>query len=176
MTSEEFVVLAKALKAAYGQQSFLADDESLKLWYRMLKDLDGSLVAAAIYSHICKNRFPPAISEIREQCAVIAMPQTRDWVEGWNAVQRAIGRWGMYRTEEALKALREEDPLTAEVAAMLGWQSLCMSENPTADRANFRICYERKQSREQERLKLPARVQGLIDGISVGFLPEGRRQ
>ena len=36
------------------------------------------------------------------------------------------------------------DDLTVSVVKNLGWNRLCQSENPTADRANFREAYEAK--------------------------------
>lgn len=173
MTGDEFKLLAKGMRAAYTQQNFLCDDESIKLWYGMLRDLDGALVSAAIYKHICQCKFPPTIAEIRAQCAELAMPVDGGWLEGWSAVQAAIGRYGMYRTEEALAALRERDPLAAEVAQMLGWQSLCQSENAVADRANFRTCYERKQERGKELMKLPEGLRTMISGVASTLALEG---
>lgn len=173
MTSDEFLFLAKAMRAAYSQQSFLPDEESIRVWYRMLKDLDGKLVATAVYRHISTAKFPPTIAEIREQCVSIAAPVGRDWSEGWSVVNRAISRWGMYRPQEALETIREQDPLAADIASQLGWESLCVSENPVADRASFRKAYEAAQFRGRELAKLPPSVRALTEPLSHNFLPGG---
>ena len=173
MTSEEFVFLAKAMRAAYTQQSFLPDEESIKVWFRMLKDLDGKLVAAAIYKHMSTEKFPPTIAEIRAQCVSIAAPVGKDWSEGWSAILRAISRWGVHRPAEALKALRAEDPLTADIASQLGWQNLCMSENPVADRATFRKAYEAAQFRGKELAQMPPNLRNMINGTTTQMLMKG---
>ena len=166
MTSEEFIPLAKGMRAAYSSQSFLADDESVKLWFRLLRDLDGKLVSAAVYKHICSNKFPPTIADIREQCAAIESGGEKNWLEGWGMVVQAIGRHGAFGRKEAMKKLRDFDPLTADVVEKMGWQNLCESENQVADRANFRIAYEAYSTRKKELAKLPPAITSMITGLS----------
>lgn len=173
MTSEEFIPLAKGMRAAYCAQSFLPDEEALKLWYRMLKDLDGKTVAAAVYKHISSCKFPPTIADIREQCAAIESGGEKNWLEGWGMVVRAIGRHGTYGRKEAIKKLREFDPLTADVVEKMGWQNLCESENQVADRANFRIAYEAYATRKKELAKLPPNLANMITGISEQMMLKG---
>ena len=173
MTSEEFIPLAKGMRAAYCAQSFLPDEEALKLWYRMLKDLDGKTVAAAVYKHISSCKFPPTIADIREQCAAIESGGEKNWLEGWGMVVRAIGRHGTYGRKEAIKKLRDFDPLTADVVEKMGWQNLCESENQVADRANFRIAYEAYAARKKELAKLPPNLANMITGISEQMMLKG---
>lgn len=173
MTSEEFIPLAKGMRAAYCAQSFLPDEEALKLWYRMLKDLDGKTVAAAVYKHISSCKFPPTIADIREQCAAIESGGEKNWLEGWGMVVRAIGRHGTYGRKEAMKKLRDFDPLTADVVEKMGWQNLCESENQVADRANFRIAYEAYATRKKELAKLPPNLANMITGISDKMMLKG---
>lgn len=166
MTKDEFVTLAKGLKAAYSQQNFLADAESMKVWFSMLSDLPYELANAAVMKHILTEKFPPSISEIREKCSQVAAPKEKDWLECWNAVCKAIGRYGYMRAEEAFSALEDFDGNTARIARNMGWQSLCCSENPTADRANFRNSYEILKKREVADARLPAAFREMINGIS----------
>ena len=173
MTSEEFITLAKGMKAAYSSHNFLPDDESMKLWYRLLKDIDGQIVAAAVYKHISSSKFPPTIAEIREASASIQAPEDKDWLEGWGAVIRAIGRHGWCGEKAALSDLHAFDPLTADVVRKLGWRNLCMSENQTADRANFRQAYEVCRSRNKELAKLPPSLNNLRSGLSERFMLTG---
>ena len=165
MNSDEFVTIAKGLKAAYSQQNFLADAESMKLWYSLLSDLPYQLVNAACMKHIMSEKFPPTISEIREKCAQVTGEKPKDFIECWGAVCKAIGRYGFYRPEEALRHLEAFDEKTAQVVRNMGWQSLCMSENPAADRANFRQSYETMQKREHDDAKLPTAFRTMLDGI-----------
>ena len=145
----------------------------LVLWYRMLKDLDGKTVAAAVYKHISSCKFPPTIADIREQCAAIESGGEKNWLEGWGMVVRAIGRHGMYGRKEAMKKLRDFDPLTADVVEKMGWQNLCESENQVADRANFRIAYEAYSTRKKELAKLPPNLANMITGISEQMMLKG---
>ena len=166
MNSAEFKILASALKAAYGAKNFLTDDQSVKLWYKMLKDLDYDLASTAVMKHISLSEFPPTIAGIREACASVLQADEKNWLEGWSMVQKVRGRYGYNRPEEALRELGKFDETTAEVARMLGWVNLCVSENPTADRANFRTCYETIRRREMEGAKLPPALRQTIDGIA----------
>lgn len=173
MTSEEFIPLAKGMRAAYCAQSFLPDEEALKLWYRMLKDLDGKLVAAAVYKHIASSKFPPTIADIREAAAELKAGEAKDWLEGWGKVVKAIGRHGWCGEREALRELRDFDPLTADIAAQLGWRNLCESTNQSADRANFRKAYETTAQRKKELAKLPPGVANMLKGVSEQLKLEG---
>lgn len=166
MNSAEFKILAQAMKAAYSARNFMVDEQSVKLWYKMLKDLDYELCSAAVMKHISLSEFPPTIAGIRQACVSVAAVDEMDWLEGWNLIQRVRCRYGYNRPEDALATLRKIDETTAEVAGMLGWVNLCMSENPTADRANFRQCYETKKRREMEHAKLPPALRQTIEGIA----------
>lgn len=166
MTPKEFSVLLKGIQAMYPRDNICPDDASKTVWYRVLGDLDYAHATAAVQRHACTSRFAPSIAEIREQAVRVSTPEQRDWLEGWNDVQQAIHRWGMHRPQEALEALKKKDPATAKIAEMLGWQNLCMSENPTADRANFRQCYETMTARWKETAKLPPAINTMVTGIA----------
>lgn len=170
MTHDEFKLLAKGLKAAYPSQNFLPDDYSMRLWYTLLKDVDYTLASAAAYKHMCSSRFPPTIADLREQCSQVTQPKPKSWLDGWGVVQKLIGKYGFYRQREALAELDEFDPLAASVVERLGWRSLCMSESPTVDRANFRQCYEAVQTRERENDKLPPAVSSRLQELTQGFI------
>lgn len=172
MTQEEFQLLAKGLKAAYPSPNFLPDDYSMKVWFRLLKDIDYALAEAAAYKHICSSKFPPSIAELREQSENCKTADTRNWLSGWSLVQKAIGRYGMFRPVEALDSIREQDPLAAAVAQRMGWRLLCESQDVTADRANFRQSYETIQNRSREDAKLPANLRNRVQSLAAGFLME----
>lgn len=170
MTHDEFKLLAKGLKAAYPSQNFLPDDYSMKLWYTLLKDVNYTLASTAAYKHMCSSRFPPTIADIREQCSQVKQPEKKSWLDGWGMVQKLIGKYGFYRQREALAELDAFDPATAAVVEKLGWRSLCMSESPGVDRANFRDCYTAVQTREHEYEKLPPNVSSRLQELTQGFI------
>ena len=62
----------------------------------------------------------------------------------------------MYREQEALEQL---DEITQKCVRRLGFQSLCTSENETADRANFRMIYEQEQRSQMTFRQLPPALQ-----------------
>lgn len=166
MNPSEFSALIKEMQVAFPNATICPDDQSKTFWFRSLEDLDFKQAWVAVGRHACTSKYPPSIAEIRDQAVQATEPNRRDWLEGWADVQRAIHRWGMYSPQEALDALKEIDPLTSKVAEMLGWQNLCLSENPIADRANFRQCYETAKSREMENAKLPPVFREAISGVA----------
>ena len=72
--------------------------------------------------------------------------------EAWGVVQKAMSDYGWYHPQEAFATM---DELTLAVVKNLGWSRLCQSENPTADRANFREAYEKKAAEAQNTNALP---------------------
>ena len=51
------------------------------------------------------------------------------------------------------------DAITRKCVRRLGFQSLCTSENITADRANFRMIYEQEQKAQKESRQLSPALQ-----------------
>ena len=156
MEREEFKILVKGMKAVYAQPTFIPDQDAFNVWYGLMKDLEYQVCNAAIQKWMLTNKFPPTIAEIRELATEIQCGKLPDWGEAWEETCRAIRRYGFYRPKEGLESL---SPLTRETVNRLGWSNLCLSENPTADRANFRQCYELVAKREYENnvLSLPLR-------------------
>lgn len=155
MEAKEFATIAMAIKAAYPNSNIMPDDKSRDVWYTMLADLDYGVCMVALKEHISTNKFPPAISELRERCARLTSLKVADWGEAWGQVNRAIRHFGSYRPEEALDSL---DPVTRKCVQRIGFVNLCLSENIVADRANFRLIYEQESKRIQEDNQLPMKV------------------
>lgn len=157
MTTDEWKVLVKAMKAAYPSPNFLPDDWSVKLWYRMLQDIPYETLNLAVQRHISTNRYPPTIADLRG-----SMVKEKPWSEAWEEVKRSMWFYGMPREREALESM---SPLTREIVKRLGYQSLCMSENEAVDRANFRMIYEEEVKRKTEDAALPETVKARLNGI-----------
>lgn len=154
MSFEDFKILAKGMKAIWPSERFLPDGDSVKIWYQLLKDLSYEVANAAIQKYALTNKFPPTIADLREQVVqMMDYELTADWAAGWAQVTRAIGEYGMWNPDAAIESM---DAITRECVKRLGWKELCMSENPTADRANFRMIYERVQRKKAEAAALPA--------------------
>ena len=122
----------------------------------MLADLDYKPCLMALKEHMSTCKFPPSIAELREKTAGMTQAPVRDWGEAWEDVKRAIRFKGMYREQEAIEQL---DEITQKCVRRLGFQSLCTSENETADRANFRMIYEQEQRQQNTFRQLPPALQ-----------------
>ncbi len=166
MTKEEFKKVALAIKTTYPSSKILETQEAMDIWYMMLKDLDYRVCQTAVLELISTSKFPPTIAEIREKCSHLTSPGIKDWGEAWEDVQRSIGKYGMYQTQEALESF---DELTRKCVTRLGYRNLCVSENESADRANFRMIYETEANRKRTDNQLPLALrnekQKLIDNL-----------
>ena len=162
MTKQEFATWAMALKTYYSKEQLLPNTQAMELWYRELQDIPIEVADAALRKWVATNKWSPTIAEIRETAANVKNGELPDWGEGWEQVQRAIRHYGYM---EPGKAMASFDPITKQCVQRLGFVNLCRSENPTADRANFRQCYEiivkREQTRQQVALPLQETIKQL---------------
>lgn len=152
MDKQQFATLAIGIKSAYPASKILEDNASMDFWYMMLKDIPYEIAENAVMEHICTNIYPPNIAEIRKLCVERCQRPVLSFDEAWGVVQKAIGTYGWYHPQEAFATM---DELTLSVVKNLGWSKLCQSENPTADRANFREAYEAKAKATQNSNQLP---------------------
>lgn len=152
MDKQQFATLAIGIKSAYPASKILEDNASMDFWYTMLKDIPYEIAENAVMEHICTNIYPPNIAEIRKLCMERCQRPLLSFDEAWGVVQRAMSTYGWYHSQEAFKTM---DELTLSVVKNLGWSRLCQSENPTADRANFREAYEAKAKAAQNSYQLP---------------------
>lgn len=156
MTTQEFVTIAAAIRAAWPASNIMPDKQSKEVWYTMLADLDYSVCMIALKEHMSTCKFAPSISELRERCSNVTSPTTKSWSDAWGEVMAAIRFCGMYREEDALKRL---DNITRKCVKKIGFRNLCTSENTTADRANFRMIYEQEQKTQKESRQLSQALQ-----------------
>jgi len=128
------------LMAAYPRQEF--PEPSQRLYARMLADIPGDLLEAAIMDIISKKTFLPSISEIREAAAGLVEKSAGQVsaVEAWAHVCKQITRVGRYGSPDF------DDITRRAVEAVGGWRELCNSENAVADRARFYQAYDQLAS------------------------------
>lgn len=162
MTKDEFKILCKGMKAVYTQSTFLPDADAFKVWYSLLQDLDYTIAQAAIQKYMLINEFPPTIADIRKNAVSVQAGDKKTWSEGWEEVMKAIGNFGSYREEEALESMSE---ITRKAVKKLGFRNICLSENITADRANFRAIYEQMAENEYTAKQIPLNLSKLIESI-----------
>lgn len=169
MTRDEFINLTKALKTFYPKENLLPNLEAMELWYRELSDIPYAVAEAALRKYVSTNKFSPTIADIREMAAEVSKGEKPMWSDGWDQCCRMIRKYGSYGAD---KAMAELDGITKETVKRLGFIDLCKSENPAADRANFRFIFEQLAEREQKSNQLSISLMQKIDRIQQ----EGRKE
>lgn len=152
MEKKEFATFVAALRTYFPRETILPNAQATELWYMELNDIPYNVAMMALREHVHTSKWSPSISELRERAAEIQNGESPDWGEGWATVQQAIRRKGMYREQEALESM---DEITRATVERLGYQSLCLSENPVADRARFRDIFEQVSQRKKRESLLP---------------------
>lgn len=171
MDKQETMVILAAIKAAYPNAFKDIDAETtVNVWHRQLSDLNTRLVAAAVDALINTNKFPPAISEIRERVYQITHPGELSADEAWGMTLEAVKNYGHYRQTEGLASLPER---VRKVAEWMGWDALCMAETDKigVERGQFIKLYNARSEREKEHEMLPASLREMIGQISQKLLP-----
>lgn len=169
MDREQFARFAMALKTYYPRDGLLPNNEALNLWFIQLQDLDYKVVELSLNKWVAVNKWPPTIADIRETAANIVLGDAPDWGEGWQQVLKAIGVYGMYRQQDALDSM---DDITRQCVERIGWWNICTSENPSADRANFRMMYEATAERQKREMQLPQMTRAQISQIRSAALED----
>ena len=162
MTQQEFLTIVATIKAAYPNANVMPDKNSMNIWYTMLKDLDYKYVHIAIADHISNNKFAPSIAEIREKASNLTSTPVKDSGEAWESVLMAVRKYGYMQETEALESM---DDITRRCTKRIGFNNICMSENITADRANFRMIYEQEAGRQKSNNQLPLGIRGQKEEI-----------
>lgn len=106
MTRAEFFTLAKGMKAVYADLKFLPDKDSLEVWYGLLQDLPYDKASLAVRAHMCSNRFPPTIADIRAKAAEATADvgnTDKGTLEAWALVYKAICNSSYNAAEEFAK-------------------------------------------------------------------------
>lgn len=165
MTKGETAKILAVLAASYPK--FDVDDLKVQVWHEMLGDLDYKLVQVAVQKLILESPYPPAIADVRKQVVEIMQDPDDDIdaATAWGEVIRALNHYGYYRPEEALASM---SPRTAKVVRMMGWQEICMSEEPSVIRGQFMKMYEIYTQREKQEALLPPNLKQTIRQIAEG--------
>ena len=162
VSKQEFATLVLAMQAMYGDE-FIETEEAMDVWFALLHDLDYQILSKALQKHMLTNKFKPTVAELREIYAGLICPVISDWSEGWEQVSKAIGHYGMYRTEEAMESF---DEVTREAVKRLGFQNICLSENIVADRARFAEIYQAIQWRKRMAVNIGSALPDLQEVVN----------
>lgn len=167
MDKREFATFVMALKTYYPRENLLPNQQAMELWYQELSDLPYNVANAALRQFVHTNKLSPSISELRALAATTTNGIQKDWGEAWGQVERNIKKYGAchYDENRLAECKASFDQITRQVVERLGWKQLCMSENPVADRANFRTIYEQLAEREKREQQMPHALRLDVDNI-----------
>ena len=171
MTKKEFASFAMALKTYYPRENLLPNEQAMELWFMQLQDIPFQVAEVGLNKWVSLNKWSPSISDIREMASGITQGELPDWGDAWEEVCRAIRRFGSYRAMEALESM---SPLARKATERIGFTNLCMSENQSADRANFRMIYETLAEREKKNSQLSDPLKQLISQMQSNNLIESK--
>lgn len=106
MEFKEFMVVAATIRSAYPNVKVMETEESIEVWFTMLKDLDYRVLSEAVIKHIKLSRYVPSIADLR---SMYRNEIVQDWSIDWNKLLNGarayeITEGGQY----ALKTLTRE--------------------------------------------------------------------
>lgn len=163
MDRKEFAILAAAMKTCYCKEpNLLPNNEAMEIWYQHLCDIPFPVAEAALHKWTQTNKWSPSIAELREVAATVSNGEIADWGEGWEKVLTAIRKYGMYNIGAAMASL---DPMTRTAVERVGFREICLSENISVERANFRMVYENLAEREKTRQQVALPLQKTIERL-----------
>lgn len=162
MDKKEFATFAMALKTYYPKEQLLPNQQAMELWYKQLEDIPYHVAETALQKWVAINKWSPSIAEIREAVTDISKERIPDWSEAWENVLKAVRTYGSYQPVEALESLDER---TRSCVRRIGFRNICMSENISVERANFRRIYEATAERDAQEMALPAPLREKIAAL-----------
>ncbi len=184
MTYEETMALLYLAKKLFPRdRSIGANPKEMaeigEAWAEMLKDIPFELGKAAVAAHAAGSPYAPAISEIRACAKKMTDPPRLSADEAWSLAIKAIRKYGggpykcypsgKYPFELARDSL---PPEVWRVMELMGYQSMCHSENEDVLRAQFIRAWERQQKVREERESLlpflPPALREKVLGIEGG--------
>lgn len=179
MGAKQIAMTLGLLLARYpSTRSWAADEIALTVeQYALgLSDVAPEVVMAA-FEHV-GGEWWPALHRVREAVAQITAGQVGSTaVDAWQQVTDAIRRYGTFcRYNDQVDAgmnARDgmpgaiEDPVAQAVVSAIGWNVLCTSDNPTADRARFLDLYEQKRSGAIEHAKLTPAARQVVQQLRI---------
>ena len=164
MTAKQFEKISKGITTAFPWANLFPSQEAVEIWYRKLGDIPYDVMTAVVNRWIETKTSPPTIAALRAEADIVVNGLPPTWADGWEQVQKAIGRYGYMQREAALASM---DEVTAETVRRIGWQQICESENVDALRANFRMVYETMARRLQEDRLISTSTQQKLDAVRV---------
>lgn len=165
MTLKEFAILADAIKTYYPKDNMLPTKESMALWYDALKDLDYRSANLGLKKYVMSNKFPPAISDIRECALDFERPKELSEMEAWSLVSRAMKN-GYYGSEKEFKKFPAIVQKVVGSPSQIHKWAMDESFNEAVVSSNFMRVYREELQKEKEMQKLPTDLKNMIASIT----------
>lgn len=167
MTAEEFAKLADAIKTYFPRDNILPTEQSMELWFDMLQDLDYESAVYGLKKHVALNKFPPAISDIREYATSINASEELNEMEAWSLVRIAISN-STYNSVEEFAKLPPVVQKAVGLPEQLKIWAMDDGYNESVVSSNFIKCYRAALKRQEENRKIPLQVMQLIESTYNG--------
>ena len=136
---------------------------TVNAWHLLLGDTPKKHGELALAKLAALNTFPPNANELLRVIAEIEYPDDSVGAdEAWGIVLRAVREYGYNNGREAMDSM---PPVVAQTVRDMGWLELCMSENISVDRGQFRRAYEARVQRRKDDIQLPAGLQKSIEAF-----------
>jgi hypothetical protein len=165
-TEIEILRVLKILGDVY--PSYQLSSSAIEVYVRLLADIPGPVLEQSALDHISRSTFFPSIAELRSAAFSIieaAEPSPSEY-EAWSEVQSEIQRVGHSSNPHLT------NPVTAQVVEQLGWRTLCLSENPVADRAHFVQAYQALTERQRHAARRLLEVSEFIAALKSANHPQ----
>lgn len=98
MDKKEFMLFAAAIRTYYPKEKILPNQQSMELWFNHLADIPYKVAAYALERWVNKNKWSPAISDIREEVINIqwenlekAEQGSEAFIETYKSIKRLEG-------------------------------------------------------------------------------------
>ena len=176
MTFEETMALLYLAKKLFPRDKSMGGStremaEIGEAWTELLQDIPFELGKAAVAAHAASSPYAPAVSEIRAYARKLTEPPRLSADEAWAVALGTIRRYGCSPVRDVAtgkfpheRARENTPPQVWRVMELMGYRSMCMSENIDVLRAQFIRAWERQEQVRQEREQL------------LPFLPEAVKE
>lgn len=121
MSKEEFLKGITLLGTAYNKEFTI---EQIEVWYSFLKEYSVEQFSKAIQDLIKTEKNLPSIAHITKAIAKQQTSNLPNAEDEWQEVLKAVGMFGSYRQDEALKYLK---PYTSQIVRYVGFTRICMA-------------------------------------------------
>lgn len=159
MEKSEFLVLVKTMKAVH--PAMFPGNETVDIWYQMLKDLNYEDAADALGKHLSISPYPPTIADIRRN---IQVDDGMNGEQAWALVFKAIEN-SNYHSQEEFDSLPKLVQKAVGSPANLRELALMPTDTVNSvEKSHFLRIYESEKKRKKETDAIPVAIRNRIQG------------